>query len=145
MGRDKAIILDFDGTLTDYRAREQYRNVDWDKYIALSHTDVPNPPVVEVINKFKYDYDILIVTARAESSRGETEEWLRSYNIYYDKMYMRDDSIMDIGKDGVLKANILKDKILPLYDVLFCIDDRDCCVKEFRDLGLSVFQCGDGY
>lgn len=143
--RKKAVIFDFDGTIADYSEREIWRSVNWDKYIDLSYTDIPNNPVVELINKFKNEYTILIVTARGESNRGETEDWLSEHNIYYDDLIMKK-SNHGVSEDGLAKSLIVKELMEnENYDILFCVDDRDCCVKYLRDLGLTVFQCGYGY
>lgn len=140
-----AIILDFDGTISDYSDRAKYRDIDWNKYIELSYTDIPNRAVISLINKFKYTHEILIVTARAESSREETVDWLNKYNIHYDRLIMKQ-SNHDAEEDGLVKSLIIKKLIeVEEYDILFCVDDRDCCVKYLRDLGLTVFQCGYGY
>lgn len=142
MDKKKAILLDFDGTLSDYSAREHLRTVDWDAYIAASVNDVPSVHVVEVLNRFKNDYKIIILSARGEKCREETTGWLDKFNVYYDKLILKGDN--DRRDDCIIKAGLVK-KIQKEYDIFFCIDDRPSCTKVFRDLGLYVFQCGEGY
>ena len=142
MTKKKCIISDFDGTISDYSKREHLRTVDWDKYIQESKNDTPSLPVVEIINRFKDDCEIIILSARGERCRKETTEWLDEFNIYYDQLILKDDS--DLRDDCIAKIDLIR-KIQEKYEIFFCIDDRSSCVQSFRDLGLYTFQCGSGY
>lgn len=139
----QALILDFDGTIADYKTREHLRAVDWDAYISASHTDTPILQTVEIINKFKGDYFIIILSARGESSRGETSKWLEKYNIYYDEMILRDND--DTRDDYLIKLDLIREKVLNRYEVFMAIDDRSSVVKLFRENGIFTIQVGDGY
>jgi len=141
--KNKCVVLDFDGTIADYTFRDHLRSIDWDAYIAASFSDVPSKPVVEIIERFKNDHNIVILSARSERSRKETEEWLDKYNIYHDDLILKPDNATE--EDCDIKVNLIK-KIPEKYgEIVFCIDDRSSCVQSFRDAGLYTFQCGNGY
>lgn len=141
--KPKAIILDFDGTIADYRKREHIRDIDFSEYIKLSYTDIPFKAVCEIIRLFKNEYKIIILSARAESARQETIDWLSRFNIHFDKLILKQDS--DTRDDGYIKYEILNESLMTEYDILFCIDDRSTCISYMRQLGLPAFQCGEGY
>lgn len=142
MTDEKAIVLDFDGTIADYTEREHLRDVDWEAYIAASVNDIPSKPVVEIINRFKNDHKIIILSARSERSREETDQWLKKYNIYYDDLILKPNDFN--GEDCSFKSKRIND-ISKEYEIFFCIDDRSSCVKSLRDEGFYTFQCGEGY
>ena len=141
--KDECIVFDFDGTIADYSKREFLRDKDWDAYIAASFTDTPSKPVLEIINRFKDSYNIVILSARSEKSRAETLEWLTKYDIHHDALILKPDSATE--EDCDIKSSLIQ--LIPeIYGkVFFCIDDRSSCVKSFRGLGLYTFQCGEGY
>lgn len=139
---EKAIILDLDGTIADYSQREHLRDTDWNAYIAASSKDVPSLPVIEIINRFKIDHKIIILSARGERSREETTEWLDRYNVYYDSLVLKPDNFE--GEDCEFKSKEIH-KIAEKSEIIFCIDDRSSCVQSLRDEGFYTFQCGIGY
>jgi len=141
--KNKCIVFDFDGTIADYSKRDYLRDIDWDAYIAASFSDVPSKPVVEIIERFKSDYNIIILSARSEKSREETEEWLNKYSIYHDDLILKPDNTTE--EDCDIKVKLIKDIPEKYGEILFCIDDRSSCVQSFRSSGLYVFQCGNGY
>ena len=137
-----ALVFDFDGTISDYSNREKFRETDWDKYIALSYTDTPNKPIVSLIDKFKDTHSILIISARWESCRRETEEWLTKNNIYYDELILKPD--LDTRVDDEVKIHLFRE-VSERYNIVFAVDDRPSCVRTLREHGYFVLQCGDGY
>lgn len=143
MGKKKCIVLDFDGTIADYTERDHLRDVDWDAYIAASHKDVPSKPVLEIIERFKSDHNIVILSARSERSRKETKEWLAKYEVYYDDLILKPDDATE--EDCDIKKSLIKKVPEKHGEVFFCIDDRSSCVQSFRNAGLYTFQCGNGY
>jgi uncharacterized HAD superfamily protein len=136
------IGLDFDGTIADYSKREHLRDTDWKAYILASYSDTPSTPICEIIDRFKDHFKIIILSARAESSREETEAWLYEYNIHYDKLELKPNDF--VGEDCFFKSKKI-DEISQEYDMLFYIDDRPSCVKTLRNKGFYVLQCGYGY
>ena len=131
------IIVDMDSTLCVNLTKRPFYTDDWaDK--CLYDTPLIGPISIVRAQKITGTCDIIILTRRREDGRAKTEEWLKTYNVPYDRLYMRGES--DFTKSDTFKEKILKTFILPKYNVLFAIDDDDKCVKMFRNNGLICLQ-----
>lgn len=131
------IIVDMDSTLCVNLTKRPFYTDDWaDK--CLYDTPLIGPISIVRAQKMTGTCDIIIITGRKEDGRTQTEEWLKTYNVPYDRLYMRGES--DFTKSDSFKEKILKTFILPKYNVLFAIDDDDKCVKMFRNNGLICLQ-----
>lgn len=145
--KQKAIIIDLDGTLADCEHRRCFiagTKKDWKSFSRDENIiqDKLNLWCATIINKFKDSHKILLVTGRMESSRKITIEWLNKFDIKYDLLLTRKDN--DFRKDSVIKEELYKNFIEPHFDVLFCLDDRKQVVDTWRSLGLICLQCADG-
>lgn len=145
--KQKAIIIDLDGTLADCEHRRCFiegTKKDWKSFSRDENIiqDKLNLWCATIINKFKDSHKILLVTGRMEISRKITIEWLNKFDIKYDLLLTRKDN--DFRKDSVIKEELYKNLIEPHFDVLFCLDDRKQVVDTWRALGLVCLQCADG-
>lgn len=132
-----AVIFDMDGTLACMHGRGAY---EWAKV----GSDLPNRAVIHAFYAFKdAGPEMLIVSGRDESCRPQTEEWLRHNGIVYDELFMRPAGNME--KDVAIKSRIYTEHIQGRYNVLCVFDDRPCVVRFWRQLGLFVFDCGNGF
>ena len=102
--------------------------------------DTPLAGTISIVRaqKMTGTCDIIILTGRKDNSREITEEWLKTYNVPYDRLYMRGDNDYTSGPE--FKEKILNTFILPKYNVLFAMDDDDKCVQMFRNNGLICLQ-----
>lgn len=139
----KAIVFDFDGTLSDYRHREHFRTSDWNSYVELSKNDTLIEQVYDILKRFSEDYKIIVLSARGEKCRTETEEWLSLRGVKYDELILKDNQ--DTRDDCFVKLDLLKNRVLNRYDVYFAIDDRSSVAEVYRQNDIFVFQCGNGY
>ena len=133
--KPKAIIVDIDGTIALMRGRGPYDT-------AKCMTDVPNEPVVDIVKTFDQEHVIILVSGREDKFRSITEDWLKSYEIPYDHLFMRPTG--DVRNDAIVKAEIFDAHIRTEFNVKFVLDDRDRVVKMWRDLGLTCLQCAYG-
>ena len=136
--KEKAIIVDVDGTLADMRGvRSPF---EWDKVLQ----DKPHQDVIELIKDLASlnKYKIIITTGRDGSCMQDTVNWLVEYKVPFDDFYMRGEG--DFRKDNIIKSEIYMDHIRPKYDVKFVVDDRDQVVEMWRSLGLRVLQVAPG-
>ncbi len=136
--KEKAIIVDVDGTLADMKGvRGPF---DWDK-VSL---DKPHLDVIEMIQDFASlnKYKIIITTGRDGSCMQDTVKWLVEYKVPFNDFFMRPEG--DFRKDNIIKSEIYMDHIRPKYDVKFVVDDRDQVVEMWRSLGLRVLQVAPG-
>lgn len=131
------IVVDIDSTLCVNLTKRPFYTDDWaDK--CLYDTPLIGPISIVRAQKMTGTCDVIIITGRREEGRIQTEEWLKTYNVPYDRLYMRGEN--DFTKGDAFKEKILKTFILPKYNVLFAIDDDDKCVKMFRNNGLICLQ-----
>ena len=131
MKKTNAICLDIDGTLA-IRKEADRSPYDWDNV----DLDKPNPPVVEIIRKFKKDYMIILLSGRDEVARERTEYWLFWHHIKYDHLFMRPKG--DQRQDCIVKKELYDKYVEPKYDVLFVVDDRPNVIKMWKNESLFV-------
>jgi len=144
----QAIVCDLDGTLAKMVARGPY---DWDKV----DTDAVNSPVRHVLDTYGYSnmmlneddedehVEIILFSARDGSSRDLTESWLRTHNIHYNQLIMREAG--DMRKDSTVKKEMYEQFLEDKYNILFVLDDRDSVVELWRnEIGVPCFQVDYG-
>lgn len=131
-----AYIFDIDGTLAHNDGHRSF--YDYSKVI----DDQPHHHVVSVAKALDYDgHYIIIVTGRKAESRADTETWLDMHDIPYDTLFARGDE--DGRPDAIVKYEILRDEIAPIYNVLGVFDDRPSVCEMWRNVGVPTFQVGD--
>lgn len=143
MSKEKAIIVDLDGTLTDVEHRVHFVQLsvkNWKEFNDRMIHDPLNVWCYELIAAMKSrGYKIIFVTGRGEDYRGHTEDWLKRHHVDYDLLYMR--KVNDFREDDDVKEEIYRQKIESLYQVLFVVDDRKSVVKRWREMDLICLQC----
>lgn len=142
----KAVWSDLDGTLCDIVHRRHFvrseGKKDWNAFFRGMVHDTVNEPVMELLNKFSKDYNIVYCTGRPADWEKETRDWLVKHNAPTGSLFMR--MKRDSRRDDIVKEIILDFEVLTRYDILFCLDDRDQVVKMLRNRGLTVFQVAEG-
>lgn len=144
--KPRCIICDIDGTLAhNVKGRSIYD-------LGKVHEDVCDPFVGFALDAFaNYGIElngkpypsIIILTGRYENSREVTEKWLSANMIPYDKLIMKQNG--DMRSDIDFKEDIYHKEIEPDYSVLAVFDDRPCCCRMWRNLGLKVADVGNPY
>jgi predicted kinase len=137
------VIFDIDGTLACVGDRSPYDA----KSCAL---DLPNKSIialnefinVAIIEGFKSDTKVFLLSGRKEEAREETEKWMKVHGVQFDKLFMRDTE--DNRKDSIIKKELFEKHIKDQYNVLFIVDDRDQVVEMWRSIGITVLQCNYG-
>lgn len=149
------VVCDIDGTLADgtHRMHHIYNTTndpDWKKNWAGFFTDAPKDLVrystVEILEKYATDgHPIIVVSARPETYRKDTEKWLE--NIFgdagipkYATLIMR--KANDKREDSIVKKEIY-DKYLKHYPIKAVIDDRPRVIRMWREQGLNVIDVGN--
>ena len=136
MKKNKAIIVDIDGTVATRTGRTPY---DYSRVLE----DAPKPDVIEIVAKmWEAGYSVIFVTARDDKCFDDTYEWLRKHCPPFVKLFMRKTG--DIRNDGVVKREIYESFIKPEYDVLCVFDDRQRVVDMCRSIGLTCLQVDYG-
>lgn len=136
------IIVDLDGTVCNHKHRLQRLPDGFDEYNSLLHLDTPISGVIEILENMFKSHTIIMITGRPEQYRYETMLWLYKYKVYYHELFMRPDG--DMRSDVVLKAwalNMwLQKEGFAISDISFVLEDRDCVVKMWREMGLTCLQ-----
>lgn len=138
--KSSAWIVDIDGTLALGCFGEPGRRgpYDWNRV----GEDDPNLPVIFLSNALAAFLDIVLVSGRDECCRGETEDWLARHHVSWSALHMRPNQ--DYRPDGEVKSEIYHRDIVPNWDVLGVLDDRDQVVEMWRGLGLLCCQVAPG-
>lgn len=132
----KAYIVDIDWTVALMNWRSPY------DYSKVSE-DIPNSPVINLINKLSNFWAIIFVSGRPGSCFEETFDWLKeNCNLPSVILYMR--KTWDKRSDDIVKREILEKYILNTNYVLWVFDDRDRVVKMWRESWLTCFQVAEG-
>jgi predicted kinase len=139
----KAIIVDIDGTVALRNGRGPF---DWHRV----GEDDPNLPVCSIVRSSDVNVAIF-VSGRSAVCRKETLRWLIQHDLmvpenssypHQDLLYMRDEG--DMRDDRIVKREIYDRHIAGKYNVRFVLDDRPKVIRMWRELGLTVLDCGDG-
>jgi len=131
------IVVDMDSTLCANLTQRPFYEGDWKEKL-IYDTPLAGPISVVRAQKMTGTCDVIILTGRREDGRTQTEEWLKTYNVPYDRLYMRGTN--DYTKGDAFKEKILTNFILPKYNVLFAMDDDNKCVQMYRRNGLICLQ-----
>lgn len=148
------IICDIDGTLcTDEHRNHLLADPDnrkWDEYFDLCHLDPPVQAVIEVLRSFSnyqlgdglpVKYEIHLMTARVDTVKQKTLDWLTLHGVPYDSIRFR-------PADCRVQDNVLKtkwaDELGGPDKVLFVLEDRQRVVDAWRSAGYTCFQVAPG-
>jgi uncharacterized HAD superfamily protein len=137
MAKEKAVMVDVDGTLADMRGvRGPF---EWDKV----HLDKPHQDVIQLVRDLSLiGRQIIIMTGRDGVAEDATKQWLASHGVPYDNFFIRPQG--NFEKDSIIKSRIYMDHIRDNYDVEFILDDRDQVVEMWRSIGLRCLQVAPG-
>ena len=151
--KQRAIIVDLDGTLCDERHRRVYLEVkswgprEFDKFYEAMDKDKAYDWCRTMVRMYlEKRYHIIFLTGRPEKYRQKTVDWLFTYcgihpNCDYE-LYMRPDG--DFRQDTDLKPEIYYQKIDGNYDVEFILEDRNKVVHKWREMGLTCLHVAEG-
>jgi predicted kinase len=142
MDGQKVIVSDMDGTLSDCSHRQGWVEKtpkDWDTFFSLCKFDSLRKEVYDQV--VSYNLPIVIVSARPEKCRKDTECWLNKFNINYVALIMREDH--DSRPDTEVKRDIYN-KYLKNLSIVKIFDDRPSIISLWSELGLDVVDVGKG-
>lgn len=143
--KQKAIIVDLDGTLADIRVRLKHLQggkKDWKSFNKSIETDQLHNWCREIMRRFSHDHKIIIVSGRTDDLKNETLSWLERYAVPFDHLFMRKGH--DFRPDNIIKLEIYENEIKDRFEIVFVLDDRQKVVDMWRLQGLVVLQCAPG-
>jgi len=134
-----AIIVDMDATLCfNTNGRPFFGNGASEGM----KDDIPNEPILKLVDILKSYYHIIILTGRDESCREATTKWLESHSIIPEMILMRKEGDMSPGQNMKYKA--YKEYIEGKYFVDFVLEDSTKVVNMWREIGLTCLQPNEG-
>ena len=140
------IICDIDGTLADNSHRQHHvrqKPKNWKAWNAGISEDRIYEPIRRIVNHFHFaGFEIVLMSGRNEFTREVTEQWLRDYSVFYDRLHMRADG--DFRADYIVKEELLNQHIPDKSKVVFVLDDRNQVVDMWRRNGLTCLQVREG-
>ena len=145
-----SIVFDLDGTLANISHRLHYvknGKKNWEAFFEAIPADQPISEIVELaIDLIQIDTKpVLFATGRPESTRSDTEEWLRYNGIDVDfetKLFMRQSG--DRRPDAEVKSGILERMGDAGFKPVLVFDDRQSVVDMWRREGIRVAQVAIG-
>lgn len=143
-GKPKAFMVDIDGTLAhmrDYRGPFEWHNVGKDD-VDQTVADIVWDIWAGSQERSNGRYDVIVMSGRDESCRGETARWLDHHAIPYERLFMRPEG--DMRPDNIVKAELFDNYVRDKYDVQFVLDDRDQVVEMWRRMGIKTLQVEPG-
>lgn len=154
MKGEPVVICDLDGTLCDITHRLHFVPKDGSKknwrgfFDGISGDSLRKDVYHNVLTELQsatFDNlktcSLILVSARPEDYRKQTEEWLAKQGIEYRLLIMRESG--DKRADTEVKSEI-HDKYLANLKITKVFDDRPSVIRMWRDKGLEVENCGDG-
>lgn len=149
---EKIYIFDIDGTvsLMNGRGAFEYHKVD---------TDSPNEPVISILKDYLIPSGIriLYLSGREDVCLEKTKLWLHKQGILskYDVDILNGTNVGQFGlfmrktgdnrDDRIVKKEMFDNYIKDKYYVKAVYDDRPKVIRMWRELGLFVFDVGDGH
>jgi len=139
----RVIISDLDGTLGDYGHRvEFYKKREYEQFNAEGINDRPIEAICNILRRLKDpETEIVIMTARTERNRADTERWLKLNDIPYDRLLMRPND--NHLSDADCKQKIFQDNF-NYKDIWFVLEDKSSCVDMWRGEGVHCLQVAPG-
>jgi HK97 family phage prohead protease len=98
----------------------------------LDENDEPIENVVRFVDE--YEGEVLIVSSKLEAEREAIVALLESYDIDYDRLYLRESEDVD---EVVYKSEQAKD-LLDIYNIEIAIDNDDDVRAEYARIGLTA-------
>jgi phosphoglycolate phosphatase-like HAD superfamily hydrolase len=147
----KYILFDIDGTLANgdhrYHLYEGRDSKSWAAYIEACMHDTPYTEIqwLNYIISRQPNVYIIVLTARSESGREVTEQWLEKHGIIYDEIILKpeDEAIADV-KDYDFKERVLDELVASGKTPFMAFEDRSSVVSMWRRRDIPCLQVRPG-
>lgn len=142
MIEQKIVVVDIDGTIAKVPKERmdflESGNTNWNEFYDMDFSnDKPIFEIIELVWNLTKHYEIVFCTGRSEIIRDVTEKWLRSYSLF-GKLLMRPNDC-EVA-DAKMKPALLLDNNITFDNIAFILEDKNCVVNEWRNLGIKCLQ-----
>lgn len=126
----KAIIVNLDGSLTNYDHRKENEDIYEDL-----HRDKCQQWCKELIDAFfGRSIQIIIISTRPERCRKQTQDWLLRHGIRYHKLFM---SFDDREDEKEIKKYIFEKQIKNSYQIVLVVEAGMALIELWKKLGVN--------
>lgn len=140
------IYADIDGTIANAVHRQHYvrtKPKNWKLFNETMKHDTPHHDIIWLIRILKATGNrIILCTGRTEEYRELTVDWLQTFDVPYDALYMRANG--DYRDDSVVKIELVDAMRNDGFDPTIALDDRNRVVDALRAIGMRVLQVAPG-
>lgn len=148
LDKSNVLICDIDGTCAIMGDRSPY---EWDKVKFDLHNNVVFSFLEGFCSNTRYVDEIqpkiIFMSGRDSICREDTIKWIDSWmsnNAGFEyELYMRAEG--DMRKDTIVKEELFFEYVDGKYNVQGVLDDRNCVVHLWMNMGLKVYHCGNPY
>lgn len=144
------VLCDIDGTLADISHRRHFvqgEKKDWKGFFEYMMEDTPRIEVVDKVIALEGEgYEIIFVSARPDTYRAFTEDWIlnKAFNTYKPHKHLIMRKGNDMRPDTEVKQEIFNRFFKDKYPIHKVIDDRPSVIRMWRSNGLEVDDVGNG-
>lgn len=139
-------VIDIDGVLADNTHRLHHilnpdgskrENADWNAFFAECEMDAPIEAGFSLLHALAQTLDITFLSGRSETSRAQTEQWLRQYGkVAPQRLCLRYPN--DHRPDYIFKGTVLSDLHVNALDIALVVDDSLAVVNEAVRRGFTA-------
>ncbi len=140
------MVVDMDGTLSNTQERIKFvkgeNKKNWKLFFNFCVFDQPRQEVLQqvMIHHFSNNHmPIVIVSARPDTYRNQTEKWLHEHGIRYEKLLMRNAN--DKRTDDIVKQEML-DQYMNKDHISVAFDDRKRILDMWEKNGIKTINVG---
>lgn len=136
--------MDLDGTVASHVNSDGSLSRKHFDYTKVS-SDAPMAVVIDAVQLFSARYKPVFLSGREDSGlcRADSMLWIQAnIAVHPITLFMREEG--DHRADDIIKEELYRAHIEPVYDVQFVFDDRNRVVQMWRRIGLTCFQVADG-
>lgn len=141
-----AVIFDVDGVLANADARQHLvtgPNRDWKAFFAACGTDSVMEDTAALIDLFREDIKIILLTGRPVQVNGPTVQWLLDHNLKWDLLIMRDRG--DYAASLEFKRQAIRKLRSMDFKLYLAFEDDQVNREMFKEEGVPCMYVHSGY
>ena len=143
----QAVVFDMDGVLSDAAVRQHYLEGpgrrDWDAFFDACGDDPLVEEVACVLSLLDPALQIVLLTARPQRVRPQTQAWLKRYELRWDLLIMRDYGDYSAARE--FKRWTVRELRDEGFELALAFEDDRRNLEMFRAEGIPCVYIHSGY